>query len=151
MKTAHRLRRPVFRLAVAASAAMGLVGCGRHSASVVGDVTLDGKPLTTGVVNFNPAATGPSAYANISAEGRYALQTGAAAGLEPGSYKVTVAANATAEQAAAMGIKVGRDGIMPLLTPPRYADVSTTPLVVEVKAGSQEIDLALEADTTRKR
>jgi hypothetical protein len=50
-----------------------------------------------------------------------------------------------------MGIKIGREGIMPLLTPPRYADVSSTPLVVDVKAGSQEIDLALEADKPRKK
>ena len=136
---------------VAACLCVGLTGCGKHAARVAGDVTLDGQPLATGVVNFTPAITGASAYANIGADGRYALQTGAEAGLEPGSYKVTVAANATSEQAAAMGIKIGRDGIMPLLTPPRYADVSSTPLVVDVKAGSQEIDLALEADKPRKK
>lgn len=126
-------------------------GCRKHSASVAGDVTLDGRPLATGVVSFTPSATGASAYANIGADGRYSLQTGAEAGLEPGSYRVTVAANATAEQAAAMGIKIGREGIMPLLTPARYADVSTTPLVVDVKAGSQEIDLALEPDARGKK
>jgi hypothetical protein len=136
---------------VVAALAVCQAGCGKHSASVSGSVTLDGKPLATGVVNFTPAATGASAYANIGADGRYALQTGAEAGLEPGSYKVTVAANATPEQAAAMGIKIGREGIMPLLTPPRYADVSTTPLVVDVKAGRQEIDLALEADKGGKK
>jgi hypothetical protein len=142
--------RSALILAGVAAIALGETGCGKHAASVSGDVTLDGKPLSTGVVNFTPAATGASAYANIGADGRYSLQTGAEAGLEPGSYRVTVAANATAEQAAAMGIRIGRDGIMPLLTPPRYADVSTTPLVVDVKAGRQEIDLALEADTPGK-
>jgi hypothetical protein len=45
-----------------------------------------------------------------------------------------------------MGIKVGREGIMPLLTPREYADITTSPLKVTVKPGSQEIDLALEAD-----
>jgi hypothetical protein len=143
--------RSTLILAVVAALAVCQAGCGKHSASVSGSVTLDGKPLATGVVNFTPAATGASAYANIGADGRYALQTGAEAGLEPGSYKVTVAANATPEQAAAMGIKIGREGIMPLLTPPRYADVSTTPLVVDVKAGRQEIDLALEADKGGKK
>lgn len=143
--------RSALILAGVAALAVCQAGCGKHSASVSGNVTLDGKPLATGVVNFTPAATGASAYANIGADGRYALQTGAEAGLEPGSYKVTVAANATPEQAAAMGIKVGRDGIMPLLTPPRYADVSSTPLVVDVKAGRQEIDLALEADKGGKK
>lgn len=149
MSTAHG--RSALILAAVAALAVCQAGCGKHSASVSGSVTLDGKPLATGVVNFTPAATGASAYANIGADGRYALQTGAEAGLEPGSYKVTVAANATPEQAAAMGIKIGREGIMPLLTPPRYADVSSTPLVVDVKAGRQEIDLALEADKGGKK
>lgn len=143
--------RSALILAGVAALAVCQAGCGKHSASVSGNVTLDGKPLATGVVNFTPAATGASAYANIGADGRYALQTGAEAGLEPGSYKVTVAANATPEQAAAMGIKIGREGIMPLLTPLRYADVSTTPLVVDVKAGRQEIDLALEAEKGGKK
>lgn len=143
--------RGVVLLAALAAVVLGAAGCGRHSASVSGDVTLGGKPLTTGVVTYTPAATGPSAYANIGADGRYSLQTGAAAGLEPGSYKVTVAANATPAQAAAMGIRIGREGIMPLLTPPRYADVSSTPLVVDVKTGRQEIDLALEADPRGKK
>jgi len=143
-------RRPWIIATAVLVAAIG-TGCRKHTASVSGDVTLGGTPLTTGVVNFTPATTGPSAYANIGSDGRYSLQTGAAAGLEPGSYKVTVAANATPEQAAAMGVKIGREGIMPLLTPPRYADVSTTPLVVDVKPGSQEIDLALENDRSRKK
>lgn len=149
MSTAHG--RSALMVAMVAAIALCQAGCGKHSASVAGDVTLGGKPLATGVVTYTPAATGPSAYANIGADGRYSLQTGAAAGLEPGSYKVTVAANATPEQAAAMGIKIGREGIMPLLTPPKYADVSSTPLTVDVKAGRQEIDLVLEADTRGKK
>lgn len=149
MSTAHG--RSALTLAMVAAIAVCQAGCGKHSASVSGSVTLEGTPLATGVVTYTPAATGPSAYANIGGDGRYALQTGAAAGLEPGSYKVTVAANATPEQAAAMGIKVGREGIMPLLTPPKYADVSSTPLTVDVKAGRQVIDLVLEADTPGKK
>jgi hypothetical protein len=126
--------------------AAALVGCGRHAAYVAGDVTLAGKPLTSGVVSFTPVATGPSAYGNVGGDGRYALQTGGGKGLDPGDYKVTVAANATAEQAARMGITIGREGIMPLLTPLKYADVTTTPLMVTVTAGRQEIDLAVEPD-----
>lgn len=119
-------------------------GCGRHAAKVSGDVKLGDRPLATGVVTFTPVASGPSAYGNVSAEGRYMLQTGAEDGLEPGDYTVTVAANATPEEAAKMGIKVGREGIMPLLTPAIYADVKTSPLKVTVKRGMQTIDLALE-------
>ncbi|MFM7243153.1 MAG: carboxypeptidase-like regulatory domain-containing protein, partial [Planctomycetaceae bacterium] len=97
MSTAHG--RSALTLAMVAAIVVCQAGCGRHSASVSGSVTLDGKPLASGVVNFTPAATGPSAYANIGSDGRYVLQTGAQAGLEPGAYKVTFAANATPDQA----------------------------------------------------
>jgi hypothetical protein len=132
-------------------AAMVACGCSKHAAKVAGDVTLDGKPLTSGVVNFTPVSGGPSAYGNVAADGRYTLQTGAEQSLIPGEYTVTVAANATADEAARMGIKVGREGIMPLLTPAKYADVKTTPLKVTVKSGSQKIDLALEPHSPTKR
>jgi len=126
--------------------AVGLLasGCGRHAAKVSGDVKLGDRPLTSGVVTYTPVKSGPSAYGNVSAEGRYALQTGAEKGLEPGDYTVTVAANATPEEAANMGIKVARAGIMPLLTPLIYADIRTSPLKVTVKPGQQTIDLALK-------
>ncbi|MGI9177568.1 MAG: carboxypeptidase-like regulatory domain-containing protein [Pirellulales bacterium] len=129
---------------IVAMAALLATGCGRHAAKVSGQVTLEGRPLTNGVVSFTPMKPGSSAYGTIGAEGRYSLQTGAEKGLDPGDYKVTVAANATPEEAAQMGFKVGREGIMPLLTPLRYADGATTPLSATVKPGAQVIDLMLE-------
>lgn len=147
---------PMVRCPTAGWAIVGLamllaVGCGRHAAKVSGSVTLGGRPLKSGVVSFTPAKGGSSAYGNIGSDGRYRLQTGAETGLDPGEYKVTVAANATPEEAAAMGFKVGREGIMPLLTPQKYADVSTTPLSATVKSGSQEIDLVVESDKAGAR
>lgn len=108
---------------------------------------LDGKPLTTGVIMLSPARTGPSAYAEIRPDGSYELKTGSEKGLEPGEYVVTVAANAPgpdqpeSENGAAPAIR-------PLMTPPQYADVSTSPLRITVKPGSQKwtIDLKTEAD-----
>ncbi len=140
------------RLLFVIAAVSGLIvtGCGRHAAKVSGSVSFDGQPVTTGVVTFNPVSSGAAAYGPIGTDGRYTIHTGAETGLEPGDYKVTVAANATPEQAAAMGFKVGREGIMPLLTPIRYADTSTTPLTVAVKPGSQVIDLSLERDAPRR-
>jgi len=141
---------PGLRLLVAA-ACMLACGCSKHAAKVSGAVTLGSKPLTSGVVNFTPVSPGPSAYGNVAADGRYALQTGAERGLAPGDYTVTVAANATPEEATKMGFKVGREGIMPLLTPQKYADVTTSPLKATVKPGAQEIDLALEPQPAGKR
>jgi len=146
----------VCRTALAASLPLAAtlllaVGCGRHAGKVSGRVTLDGQPLTNGVVSFTPVKAGSSAYGTIGSDGRYRLQTGAETGIDPGDYKVTIAANATPEQAAAMGIKVGREGIMPLLTPQRYGDVATTPLSATVKSGSQEIDFVVEAEKAPRR
>jgi len=131
-------------VAVGALALAATAGCGGRPASVAGFVKMAGAPLENGVVTFTPVKGGPSAYGTITAGGRYELKTGAGQGLELGDYVVTVAANATPEQAAAMGIKVGREGIMPLLTPLKYADTATSPLKATVKSGRQDLDFDLE-------
>lgn len=132
------------RGAIGALVLAALVGCGGRPAQVSGKATLAGVPLETGVVTFTPVKGGPTAYGTITAGGRYELKTGAVGGLEPGDYVVTVAANATPEQAAAMGYKVGREGIMPLLTPQKYANTATSPLKVSVQRGRQELHFDLE-------
>jgi hypothetical protein len=131
-------------VAVGAMVLAATAGCGGRPASVAGFVKMAGAPLENGVVTFTPVKGGPSAYGTITAGGRYELKTGAGQGLELGDYVVTVAANATPEQAAAMGIKVGREGIMPLLTPLKYADTATSPLKATVKSGRQDLDFDLE-------
>lgn len=128
--------------------AAAALGCGRHPARLSGEVTLDGRPLTNGVIMLTPARTGPSAYGEIRPDGRYELKTGSEKGLEPGEYVVTVAANelgpvdSDSESGAAPAIQ-------PLMTPPRYADVGTSPLRITVKPGRQtfEIDLTSTPQT----
>ena len=131
-------------VAVGAMVLAATAGCGGRPASVAGFVKMAGAPLENGVVTFTPVKGGPSAYGTITAGGRYELKTGAGQGLELGDYVVTVAANATPEQAVTMGIKVGREGIMPLLTPLKYADTATSPLKATVKSGRQDLDFDLE-------
>jgi hypothetical protein len=63
-------------------------GCGRHASRLSGRISLDGKPLTTGVITLTPVGEGPSAYAAIGVDGRYSIHTGAATGLDPGEYVV---------------------------------------------------------------
>jgi hypothetical protein len=127
--------------------AAGAAGCGKGlPASVSGTVTLDGRPLTTGLVTFLPAASGPVAYGAIGPQGRYSIQTGSKGGLEPGDYSVTVAANAPPPAAPppAGGPKYAEPMLL-LVTPRRYADKQTTPLKATVSPGSQTIDFALES------
>lgn len=117
-------------------------GCGQPG-KVSGVVTLDGAPLSTGVITFNPAVSGPSAYGAIGADGRYELRTGATAGLAAGEYVVTVAANAAAQEQPGAGSWPGTERVLPLVTPRKYADREKTPLRATVKAGGQTLDFAL--------
>jgi hypothetical protein len=121
-----------------------VAGCGRR-AEVSGTVTLDGVPVTNGVVTFTPRSAGASAYAAINADGRYTAQTGASVGLAPGDYVVTVAANLPAGEGGPTGPGQYSDGISPLSTPQRYADRSQSPLRALLKSGTQELRLELSS------
>jgi hypothetical protein len=79
-------------LGVAAGIVTGGPGCGRASdgidrRAVSGSVTLDGKPLPTGSITFNPDGPGPSAGGTVT-DGRYAIAR--PDGPAPGRYKVYV-------------------------------------------------------------
>jgi len=139
--------RWITRLVVclAAAVVIPLAGCG-GKAEVSGLVTLDGRPLGTGVVTFTPASGGPTGYAAIGADGRYEVQVGANRGLPAGAYVVTVAANEAPPEGTVPGPGPDAEGIAPLLTPQRYADRETSPLKVILRSGTQELPLELTAE-----
>jgi hypothetical protein len=72
---------------------MAVVGCGQNGQLPVhGTVTLDGAPLTQGVINFQPAAaTAARSSGSAISNGSYAIA--AAHGLQPGKYLVTISAS----------------------------------------------------------
>jgi hypothetical protein len=121
--------------------AMLAIGCGRTGA-VNGLVTLDGEPLTTGVITFTPAGPGPSAYGVIGPDGQYELRTGGTAGLAVGEYVVTVAANMAAPEQTAGPWPVS-ERALPLMTPGKYAERDKTPLRATVGAGDQRLNFDL--------
>lgn len=143
----NRIPLAVVTLAVATIAA---AGCSRHSSRLSGRVSLDGQPLAAGVVTLTPVGSGPSAYAAIGPDGSYSIHTGAAVGLEPGEYVVTVAATATASGRAAGVESAGGKGPPPLTTPLEYRDLVRSPLRATVARGSQVIDFKLESKRTKK-
>ena len=114
-----------------------LAGCGgSHGADAGGTVTLDGQAIQSGAVSFHPTGGGAIATGTISADGRYQMRTGQQSGLAPGEYRVTVVA--TGE------VPAGDEEVAPpLLTPPEYGNVETTPLTVQVQAGSNTIPIDL--------
>jgi hypothetical protein len=129
-----------------------LVGAGCHGrpeprAAVHGRITYKGDPLCAGVIVFVPDTSrgfrGPLAHAEIHADGRYALQTGDAAGAGAGAgwYRVTVAA-----VAAPPALLDGHRYPIPLsLLPERYRSVDLSGLTCEVKAEQDNtIDFNLE-------
>ena len=139
---------------VLVASALLVTGC-EQAGMVKGLVTLDGEPLTTGVITFNPKAGGPSAYGAIGTDGRYELHVGSEAGLAAGEYVVTVAANApapAAPQEPASPLAEGQEAIpsgppvLPLLTPEKYADLDRTPLRATIKGGEQTLEFHLASE-----
>jgi hypothetical protein len=127
-----------------AAIVLALAGCfGPHAASVTGQVTFDGQPLTSGNVSFYPdGGNGAPAYGQIDSQGKYTLSTGTDAGLEPGPYiAVVVATKEPPQPVDAQGVE-----IPPIpITPAKYGSVSSSDLRIEVKAGKNEIPLALQS------
>ena len=130
---------------ISALALIGLLfasGCGStYDATVAGVVKLDDKVIPGGLVGFHPASRGPSAYAVTDENGSYSVRTGREAGLPPGEYSVTVAAN---EPPAIARTEQGNPP--PLgkpITPAWYRMKETSGLKFTVKPGKNEINLDL--------
>lgn len=130
------------------AALLFLAGCGRgyHLGQVEGAVRAGGKPLGNVVVTFIPESTGdqalPRSLAQSNEAGRYTLQIETqGAGAVVGKHRVVV------EDLAILNAPRAPDGTV-LKRPhvrfsARYSDPLGTPLLVEVKAGLQTIDLEL--------
>jgi hypothetical protein len=127
---------------VAACGFVFVAGCGgTYDASVEGVVTLDGKPLPLGMVTFHPSSPGPPAYAIISEDGSYAVNTGRETGLPSGEYHVSVIANeppAIAQTASGGAPPLGKP-----ITPAWYRMKETSGLQYKVEPGSNEINIEL--------
>jgi hypothetical protein len=126
---------------------VGLSGCGTGGGEkltpVVGKVTVDGKPLTTGAVTFHPdAAKGNSTphipVGTLDAQGNYKLMSATKEGAPPGWYKVTVSAQEPIDP---------KNPYAPPkhLINPKFSDASTSGLEVEVVANpsAEAYDLKL--------
>ena len=138
-----RLLPPVICVVVSASL-LFLPGCGPHESSVTGVVTLDGNPLDTGNVAFHPEEGGAVAYGSIGSDGSYRIKTGAAQGLKPGPYVVTVVANEDPPDV----IDESRGEVVPeRFTPEIYARKDTSPLQVTIQPGPNDVPLTLTSET----
>jgi hypothetical protein len=103
-------------------------------AGVSGVVTIDGKPLPRGTIQFVPddskGTRGATAVGTIDAQGRYRLKTAGVDGAIVGFHKVGVyaLAEAPADETAPPP---------PPLIPLKYFNPDTSGLTAEVKAGEE--------------
>jgi len=129
---------------------MGLalcLGCGYSPdlpplAKVTGTVTLDGKPLTRGSVQFVPdeskGITGPPSVGAIGPDGTYTMTTAGVSGAIVGWHKVAVEAR--------QEVDLSQGSWAPSLIPEKYNNPNASGLTAEVKAGqSNVVDLALSS------
>lgn len=123
-------------------ALFALASCGgKNAAKVSGAVTLDGKPLASGSVTFHPAdGKGAIAYGQINAQGHYELTTGTEAGLTPGAYVATVVATEPVPPASPADEATFRT-----VTPERYGNAKTSDFKIDVKAGQNDVPLAMRS------
>jgi hypothetical protein len=152
---------------MAAFTAIFLAGCGGPNLSPVsGTVTLDGEPLENAIVAFVPDAGGTSATGTTDATGAYKLVSVLGAGLEPGTYRVSISmvppvenggsetseAAASSDSAAYEAMASGGGAAQykaaealkkKLEIPAKYNSAST--LQKDVTAGDNEIDFNLSS------
>ncbi len=142
-----------FALAVAALCFVVCCGCGPSRpeiASVSGQVTYQGKPVTTGRIAFYPENGRRPAMAAIEPDGSYKLTTfDSKDGALLGKHRVTIKStravggppldglNRDAKAAPASQPK------LEWLVPEKYSQKDTTPLTAEVKDGKNTIDFNL--------
>lgn len=120
---------------------LSAVGCGStHDATVHGVVSLDGKPLDIGEVQFHSLGASGTAYGRLSAGGAYQLSTGQDSGIDPGEYQVTVVAREPFPENMPAGVT---PPIPKVISPERYGRLETTPFKYTIFPGDNTIDLAL--------
>jgi hypothetical protein len=117
-----------------------LLGCGKNVGSVSGKVTLDGVPLTKGMVTLHRKDDpGFLAFGEIGPQGAFAIQNrSGSADLTPGEYVATVVASEFVPSTTD-----GEEGILRELAPAKYASSDTSPLVLQVKAEAHYFPLVL--------
>jgi hypothetical protein len=130
---------PLMRcLALAPFLIFACVGCGQdaHLGQVAGTVRLDGKPLSSGTVQFVPDA-GRLAQGAIQADGTYALD-----GAQIGAHRVAIVAyEAGGDSRPAYESRAANKP----LVPQKYMAVGTSELTFDVKPGDNQADFELKS------
>ena len=139
-------------LFVATSLLLGVclsLGCkpaGPPVATVKGKITLEGKPVTAGIVIYQNAETGFSTTGDIDAQGNYEMRTHEAAGIPPGKYKVGFKPAAPYAPGTVVLADAGQRDPRPIDTTinQRYHNVETSQLTADVTLEPKSYDFDLK-------
>ncbi|MFI4875196.1 MAG: hypothetical protein ACIALR_07660 [Blastopirellula sp. JB062] len=121
---------------------LAVAGCSQNSgatASVSGQVTLDGTVVPSGSVVLIDQS-GKIATAELQTDGTYSLTC------SPGKYQVAVTPPPPVDPLAPKTEQIARQAVP---VPKRYADVGTSGLTLDAKAGDNTHDLALDSSAKR--
>jgi hypothetical protein len=98
---------------------------------------LDGLPLTNASIYFESDATKTSIVSTLGPDGEFEVQTHAAKGLPPGTYKVAITPGAVLDPAAPpvlAGQKAPKSAELPNI-PEKYRTTATSGLSADVREG----------------
>lgn len=118
-----------------------LSGCGPAAPDlfpVAGTVTLAGKPLPTGSVQFIATGLRP-AYGQIGSDGKFKLFTDDQEGCPAGKFKVVVSAQEV------KGTEASGETVVQL-TPERYASVENTNIEVTIDGPKSDLVIDLQKE-----
>jgi len=126
----------------------GLAGCGRNKLGrlgVSGKVTLDGKPLPQGLIQFEPVKRGPGKVGSGTSikDGEYSIPT--LKGLPPGEYRVRIHSSVAPEQGQGEAMPgAGPRAIGREIIPPVYNRATTLTANV-TNSGASTFDFELKS------
>ncbi|WP_154673853.1 hypothetical protein [Singulisphaera acidiphila] len=119
---------------------------GPELAPVTGKVSYQGKPVTQGMISFQPVTPGGTpAMGSIGSDGTYSLQTADANGARLGDYRVVISARKEPEKepdtaAPPLKKKPKVESQLPL----KYEDIEKSQLTKKVVSGRNTINFDLE-------
>lgn len=114
-----------FLAGILLTAAIGCSGGEETGSTLSGSVLFNGEPVPNAMLQFVPQGDGSSAVASADADGRYeAKMSRSMAGIEPGTYDVTISGNIT-------------QGGQTVSLPRRYADAGQSGLTVFIEPDTE--------------
>lgn len=122
-----------------------LAGCDRSErmGRLRGHVTLDGQPVSQGVLVFSNRTKGVHVLATLDADGNYELQMAQGFGLPLGTYQVAV--NPPAPTPAMPGAPPPPPFDATIVIPAPYLQPDTSGLTTTVEPGENTFDIAMQS------